>query len=249
MKHIKLFENWMKYISDEPQETNFSGQGQYRSERTIQKGQRVEVFRNLQTSIVKSRWEKEGVEGFKDTENVLLSIRDAKSKKTLHHSYNVWLDNCEFKVTEGKFNFKWDEEKQKYGDGSGRKGVLQQSRKNVHAFVVGDLITWDDFNFDVVNDDNTWVKLFYNPYIVDRFVVADTPENRQKGLAKKEIFSAEEVIMGEDRHNGRITPLVYAKNPKVSNEEYVMENPTVHNWKEVFDREEKEYHDKNKSNK
>jgi hypothetical protein len=251
MKFIKLFENWMEYRDDEEHKTNFSGQKSKKNpnkvlkDRFIHKGQKVKVFRNLNTGTVKNRWEEEGVEGFKEKEDILWSIRDNKNV-TIHHTYQIWLKDCTFPVTEGNFNFNIDQNTGKYKKGTGRRGVLQKGNKEIHAFVLGEIVTYDNFNFNYVEDDNQWVKLFYNPEVLDVFVVADTPENRENGTAKRKVLSAEEVIMAEDRLPiGIIIPFVLAKNPILEDDVHQMKNPTKDNWKETFDREEQEYN-KNK---
>jgi hypothetical protein len=235
LNHIVLFENFVVHKSDEPYKTNFSGlKGD--DERTIQKGEKVRVFRNLNTKTVKNRWEKDDIEDFRDVKNVLWSIRN-KQGKTIHHTYQVWLKNCTFPITEGKFNFNVDD-KGKPKKGTGRRGVVQSGNKDIHAFVEGDIITWDNFNYDYKADGQTWVNLYYNPYLVDAFVVADTPENRENGIAKKKIISAEEVIMAENTlPNGVKIPMVLAKNPKL--EEHVMSNPTKDNWTDFKNNEDK----------
>lgn len=221
MIHILSFEqmneNWVEHIDDKPYRTNFSGLSGD-DERYIQKGQVVRVFRNLNTKTVKNRWDKEGIKDFREEDDVLWSIRDKKGKP-IHHSYNIWLKNCTFPVVEGKFGDK---------KGSGRRGVLQSGMKEVHAFVEGEMVTWKDFNIDT----SDWVSLYYNPYVLDAFVVADTPKNRELGIAKMEVISADEVILSEDFINGKKIPMVIAKNPIT--EEHIMNNPTKDNWKEYI---------------
>lgn len=81
---------------------------------------------------------------------------------------------------------------------AGRKKVLEEKRKNVHAFVRGDvtiisadLKKWQKY----VADINTRL-VSYNPYKADHFYYVDNGE---------EVESAEEVIMIVD--NGK--PFVY----------------------------------------
>lgn len=60
---------------------------------------------------------------------------------------------------------------------AGRQRVLREQRKNVHAGVVGELVSWKDLDGDnghVSNDftwDNLGVKVTYNPYRGATFVL------------------------------------------------------------------------------
>lgn len=52
---------------------------------------------------------------------------------------------------------------------AGRRRVLEEGRKNVHAFVVGDVLS-------EVPDTTEWRRAYYNPYNTDRWVDAETRE-------------------------------------------------------------------------
>ncbi len=71
---------------------------------------------------------------------------------------------------------------------AGRKRVLLEKRKNVHAGVVGE---W----YGTVQAMDSGVSVTYNPYLYDSFVTADT---------KQPIFTAREVHL-KDR---RITAII-----------------------------------------
>lgn len=73
----------------------------------------------------------------------LFSIKCLKRNKVIYHTKNVVLKNCKLKVSE-----------------KGRQRVLNEKRKNVHAGIVGDLISLDSQHckFDFSRE------LSYNPY-------------------------------------------------------------------------------------
>ena len=60
------------------------------------------------------------VEIYRNLHNGKLSIRDAKTKQVIGHAARVYLHQAEFKVSQ-----------------AGRKRVLREKRKNVHAVVNG----------------------------------------------------------------------------------------------------------------
>jgi hypothetical protein len=160
MEDIDLEENFMT-STPETEPSNFAGiKGD--DPRSISKKQRVFVFRNLNVSTVANRLQ---IEMPKD--EILWSIRTISGGKTIHHTLNAWLENCEFKVHE-----------------SGRQRVLDTGKKNVHAGVIGDLVTWKEFDVDV----SGWTPCYYNPVQFDSFVDART---------KKPIYYAEQVVMAK----------------------------------------------------
>ena len=71
-------------------------------------------------------------------------------------SYATTLDlkDCRFRVSQ-----------------AGRKRVVETGKKNVHAFVMGD-VTKHTFPDERVN----WVRVRYNPYSMDNFIRTDTGE-------------------------------------------------------------------------
>lgn len=77
-----------------------------------------------------------------------LSIIDKKTRRVAMHRESVVLKNAFFTVSQ-----------------SGRKRVLKEKRKNVHAFVHGEVIE-TDFKFP----DRSPQEAYYNPYKVSSFV-------------------------------------------------------------------------------
>ena len=81
------------------------------------------------------------------------SICDAKDGKLYCHADSVDLRDCKFRVQP-----------------AGRAKVLEQKRKNVHAYVVG---KFHDINFDKAQYfpyGYKFAQAFYNPYKVETFV-------------------------------------------------------------------------------
>lgn len=99
----------------------------------------------------------------------VFSVRNEKTKKVEHHSSIVVLKNCTLKVSQ-----------------AGRKRVLQERKKNVHAGVRGELISIEDVSFD----ENEFIELTYNPYFYDSFVVKSN---------KTPVKTAETVILKDKR--------------------------------------------------
>lgn len=83
---------------------------------------------------------------------VVWSIQSAKTKLVLEHAGTVWLSDVEFKVSE-----------------AGRRRVLDQKRKNVHAFVIGDTLDQEP------EGCLDWRKAHYNPYTCESFLVGGQP--------------------------------------------------------------------------
>lgn len=94
--------------------------------RTVAKGDKVEVYRNLH--------------------NGKISIRDPKTKLVLGHTDTIYLADVTFKVHQ-----------------KGRERVLNEKRKNVHAFAIGNVVDAPILQ---------WVRAFitYNPYKYESFV-------------------------------------------------------------------------------
>lgn len=101
--------------------------------------------------------------------------------RVIAHAAAVGLKGCQFKVSE-----------------AGRQRVLREKRKNVHAFVVGELIAYRDAEGRTVNM-GTWPESLsanvhktaarYNPYRFSTFV-----DDQGEPL-----LAAEEVHMRDDR--------------------------------------------------
>ena len=76
----------------------------------------------------------------------------------LHADY-VKLENVEFKVRPG-----------------GKEKVRQEKSKNVHAFVIGELIDYCQYPCDDIPEEPTGEIVTYNPYKHDSFVYLETEE-------------------------------------------------------------------------
>jgi hypothetical protein len=74
------------------------------------------------------------------------SVKDKSTGRVILHTDSVVLENCKFIVREG-----------------GRQKVLREQRKNVHAFVEGDMIQ------ELIHSKNL-KEVTYNPYKHDSFV-------------------------------------------------------------------------------
>ena len=81
----------------------------------------------------------------------------------------VKLENVEFKVRPG-----------------GKQKVRQENSKNVHAFVIGDLVDYCQYSCDDIPEEPTGDVVTYNPYKYDSFVYKETEEP---------VFNATEVDM------------------------------------------------------
>jgi hypothetical protein len=204
----------MKYINSFDEYLNEAMERQNDREGDITHGQKVMVFRNLNTSEVMNRWDRRGIEHNENNSDVIWSIRDFKTKKTIYYSYNVHLENVSFLVKKGK---------------SYRELTLATGQKNVHSFIIGNIISWNyservrkPYNFDIDIDDVTvhedradgWVGAYYMPYQVDRYVVPNIPKYQAMGIAGRELISAKQCMMGQTNlPNGKIVPFVYVLDP------------------------------------
>ena len=75
------------------------------------------------------------------------------------HADFVKLRNVEFRVRQG-----------------GKEKVRDERRKNVHAFVIGDLIDFCEFPCEFLEEPYSDTIVTYNPYFHDSFVIKDTDE-------------------------------------------------------------------------
>jgi hypothetical protein len=75
----------------------------------------------------------------------LFSVVDCSTGKVVDHRYGLSLNDAEFRVQQG-----------------GRQRVLREKRKNVHAYILGDL----DLSYAIPE----CVEVTYNPYKYDSFV-------------------------------------------------------------------------------
>ena len=101
------------------------------------------------------------VDVYKNLHKNIWSIRNRKTGKVIAHQDEVNVLDAKFVVQPG-----------------GRQRVLQEGRKNVHAFVRGTLATYQE----VLDDPRTFYLITphlvrYNPYQADHFFYRN-PENR-----------------------------------------------------------------------
>jgi hypothetical protein len=82
-----------------------------------------------------------------------ISFRERGGK--VQHAESLQLENVTFSVQP-----------------AGRQKVLREKRKNVHAFVRGEVVSIGQG----IPPQGEWVKVTYNPYKFDSFVVAETGE-------------------------------------------------------------------------
>jgi len=91
-----------------------------------------------------------------------------KNKVILHADY-VKLGDVEFRVRQG-----------------GKERVRQEMRKNVHAFVIGNLLDYCEFPCENIPNEPSNNAVTYNPYKYDSFVYKDS---------EKPIYNAKAVDM------------------------------------------------------
>ena len=130
----------------------------------------------------------------------LFSVRSARSGRVILHTDKVHIDNPEFVVRQG-----------------GRQRVLEERKKNVHAFVRGNITHFSDY-MCVEQDDGTveYVKkcptldnVMYNPYKYDSFVklIDETPVRK----AKRAYLSLEPTNIYLNPDKIRYRPHIYAE--------------------------------------
>lgn len=89
------------------------------------------------------------VEVYFNLHKKVFSVRDGKTKRVITHLKEVHIKDAVFRVSE-----------------AGRQRVLRDKRKNVHAYVKGELVAYDD---------SSSTKLgYYNPYTTETFVDKET---------------------------------------------------------------------------
>lgn len=99
---------------------------------------------------------------YRNLNNGLLSIRQAGL--VVGHSEELYLKVGEYKVSE-----------------EGRKRVLKEKVKNVHASIEGKIISEQEFNRIKKGEG---VEIYYNPYKVDKFTEKVSGEEASSELIK-----------------------------------------------------------------
>ena len=102
------------------------------------------------------------------------------SSGRVSHAAEIWLTDVQFHVLE-----------------RGRQQVLREKRKNVHSFVIGNVLEalpstlhadWESFGYR---------KAYYNPYKTDKWIDAETGDVIEKAttaiIANKTVWYKEEV--------------------------------------------------------
>ena len=109
----------------------------------------------------------------------VFSIRSCKTGRVIHHAKDVHIVNPKFVVRKG-----------------GRQRVLRERKKNVHAFVRGNLTTFKD------NPSRLADTIGYNPYKYDSFVNVTDEEP---------VYKAFRAWLNVRRYFGRDVPKIQAE--------------------------------------
>ena len=109
----------------------------------------------------------------------VFSVRSCKTGRVIHHAKDVHIVNPKFVVREG-----------------GRQRVLRERKKNVHAFVRGNLTTFKD------NPSRLADTIGYNPYKYDSFVNVTDEEP---------VYKAFRAWLNVRRYFGRDVPKIQAE--------------------------------------
>lgn len=101
-----------------------------------------------------------------------VQTKSEKGWRVKEHKHSILIENASFKVIE-----------------SGRQKVLREKKKNVHAFVVGQM---SELHIDQFKKENL-INLSYNPYKMDSFYIKETGEPVKNAkfvfLSEKGIFA------------------------------------------------------------
>lgn len=113
----------------------------------------------------------QSVEVYYNLHKHCFSVRDKKTKRVVSHEQALLIKG-KFKVSE-----------------AGRQRVIKEKRKNVHAYCIGEFISFD------VNDVNPIHQAYYNPYTT-KFFIDHCSKQELKGeyyiwLIDKDVFYEE----------------------------------------------------------
>jgi hypothetical protein len=78
---------------------------------------------------------------------------------------------------------------------AGRKRVLEQQKKNVHAGVVGTVLAVNLSMDDLDDQLNELTELTYNPYLYDSFV---TKDGKQKVVSAETVYLLKKKIFAKN---------------------------------------------------
>lgn len=94
------------------------------------------------------------VKVYRNLHKDLFSIVSVRTGKVIAHAYSVELKNCKFRVQP-----------------AGRKRVLLEKKKNVHAYVTGELVAMSEtVPTHLLWEYLEWEDAQYNPYKFETFV-------------------------------------------------------------------------------
>ena len=128
------------------------------------------------------------VEVYFNLHKYIWSVRSCRTGRVLLHTDKVHINNPTFVVRK-----------------AGRERVLREGKKNVHAFVRGDITVFNDFDPDYL--DYTLVS--YNPYKFDTFV--DGIDTRPVRTAKRAVLQIQpSMVVGNPVNR----PYLYAEGAK-----------------------------------
>lgn len=102
--------------------------------------------------------------------------------KVMAHADFVKLEDVEFRVRQG-----------------GKDKVRDEKRKNVHAFVIGNLVEYCEYPCENIPEEPNQNIVTYNPYKYDSFVRKDTEEpiynanEVEMVIAKNKVFFISEI--------------------------------------------------------
>ena len=135
------------------------------------------------------------VEVYFNLHKYIWSVRSCKTGRVILHTDKVHIDNPTFVVRK-----------------AGRERVLREGRKNVHAFVRGDITVFNDFDYIKVGFDPDYLDytlVSYNPYKFDTFV--DVIDTRPVRTAKRAVLQIQpSMVVGNPVNR----PYLYAEGAK-----------------------------------
>ena len=132
------------------------------------------------------------VEVYFNLHKYIWSVRSCKTGRVMLHTDEVHIDNPTFVVRK-----------------AGRERVLREGKKNVHAFVRGDMTVFNDFDHIKVGFDPDYLDytlVSYNPYKFDTFV--DVIDTRPVRTAKRAVLRIQPSMMVYNTVN---RPYLYAE--------------------------------------
>jgi hypothetical protein len=206
-----------KEVSPLEDEANFHGIGKDKKYQ-IKTGMNVFVYRNLNVTTIDPRFhDNQVVWSIRSNKNYKAGggYDDIKAGNVIHHAENVALADARFEVKEGyeskhgKYSeIEWSDTgraelvKTHPADGGfGWRGVRSSGQKNVHAGVVGDLLSWGKVafpSFKEIMGGDEWQVMTYDPYKYTAFQIVDKttlgPGKKMEVLG--EASSAKIVLMG-----------------------------------------------------